>query len=108
MILLEIVKLYLDIEDNHRDPLLTQIITDSTQRILSYIEESLLPVELEWIVRELSIIRFNRIGSEGMTDESEEGRQSTYDKDAFAQFEPFLDRYLEKQKTPVKGKARFL
>jgi hypothetical protein len=104
-----IIKTYLGIEDSLQDSLLTQIITDASRRVNNYIGASELPVELEWIVQELSVIRFNKIGSEGMKSESEEGKSLTFKENVFDDYIPELDKYLESQSQPAsRGKARFL
>lgn len=107
--LLQTVKVYLSIDDTLQDTLLQQIIDDVTQRVNSYIKEPTLPAQLEWIVRELTIIRYNRIGSEGTKTDSEEGRSATYVDDPFELFTSDLDKYIEDNlKPPVKGKAKFI
>lgn len=107
--ILQTVKVYLGIDDELQDDLLLQIIVDATQRVCGYINESTLPAQLEWIVRELTIIRYNRIGSEGTKTDSEEGKSATYIYDPFEQFISTLDKYVEdNNKPPAKGKARFL
>ncbi|MGK9183793.1 phage head-tail connector protein [Priestia filamentosa] len=109
MALLDAVKVYLGIEDKLQDALLSTIIQDQSVRVQQYIGEDNVPSELSWIVKELSVIRFNRIGSEGTSSDSEEGRSASYIEDPFQSFIPHLDRYLEKQQRPVsKGKAKFL
>lgn len=107
--LLQTVKVYLGIEDELQDSLLQQIIDDAIQRVCGYINEQILPLQLEWVVRELTIIRYNRIGSEGTKTDSEEGKSATYIDDPFEQFVSTLDKYVEdNNKPPTKGKARFL
>lgn len=106
--LLQTVKLYLGIQDTLQDTLLQDIINVMTQRVTGYIGEEVLPAKLEWIVKELAIIRYNRIGSEGTKTDSEEGKNATYVDDPFQDFVPTLDKYIEdNNKPPVKGKAKF-
>ncbi len=106
--LLQTVKVYIGIQDELQDTLLLEIIKDMTQRVTGYIGDEALPTKLEWIVKELTIIRYNRIGSEGAKTDSEEGRSATYVDDPFLEFVPTLDKYIEdNQKPPVKGKAKF-
>lgn len=48
-------------------------------RIVQLVPETIgIPEELEYIVVELAIARFNRIGSEGMRTETVEGHSATY------------------------------
>lgn len=107
--MLSITKTYLSITDDLQDALLTQIIADYTQRVNNYIGKDILPTRLEWIVRELTIIRYNYIGSEGMKSESEEGKSLTFkDDDPFTQYLIYLDAYIDSATNIQRGKARFV
>ena len=66
------------------------------------------PDDLKYIVTDVSIMRFNRIGSEGLSSHSVEGESLSF---ASNDFEPYLDdiqSYLNAQKEATKGKVRFL
>lgn len=52
------------------------------------------PTALEHILDEVAIIRFNQIGSEGMSQESVEGRSATYVSDPFDQYNDEIDQYI--------------
>ena len=107
--MLTTVKLYLGITDTLQDPLLTQIIADAETLVNDSVSAETLPESLQWIVREMAISRFNRIGSEGLKSESEEGRSATYADNIFDAYVPYLDEYLQKSGgTSGRGKARFL
>ena len=65
-------------------------------RLLHRIKDTEVPLELEYIVDEATIRRFNRIGSEGMKSESVEGHSVTYiDEDELAPYESAIVAYLE-------------
>ena len=66
------------------------------------------PEQLEYIVTEVSIIRFNRIGSEGASSHSVEGETIAYSDDDFAQFRDEIQAYLNEQKESKIGKVRFI
>lgn len=107
--LLSTVKLYLGFNDTLQDALIQQIIEDVTQRVNNYVGETSLPTELEWIVKELTIIRYNRIGSEGFKSETEEGKSLSLRDDPFLDFVPELDKYLESKNQPAgRGRVKFL
>jgi hypothetical protein len=60
--------------------------------------------ELWWILEEVIIRRYNRIGSEGLKAESVDGHSVTFDDaDDFAQFEPLIADHFKKD---VTGKER--
>lgn len=76
-----------------------EVIYDSiAKRLLHRIKNAKIPIELEYIVDEATIRRFNRIGSEGMKSESVEGHSVTYiDEDELAPYESAIVAYLEAQ-----------
>lgn len=67
---LEIMKLILGIEDNEKDAVLLAIINIQTSAILNEIGAEELPIQLEHVVIETAIARYNRIGSEGLKSEN--------------------------------------
>ncbi|MDD3362650.1 MAG: phage head-tail connector protein [Hespellia sp.] len=66
------------------------------------------PDEMNYIITEVSIIRFNRIGSEGVTSQTVEGESNSYQEDDFAGYKDEIQVFLENQKSSTKGKVRFL
>ena len=68
------------------------------ERLLIRLDETEIPLSLEYVVDEATIRRFNRIGSEGMKSESVEGHSVTYiDGDELAPYESAIVAYLEAQ-----------
>ena len=67
-----------------------------------------IPDELSYIVEEVSIIRFNRIGSEGMTTESVEGASATYYTDDFMQYKQDIQDYINRTDSAPVGRVRFI
>ena len=91
--LLNRIKTLLQIQDN--DELIYEIVEITKEKILNYINEKELPSELEFILIELSIERYNRIGSEGIASESVDGKNISYD-DNFENYKTYLDDYIFK------------
>ena len=89
--LLNRIKTLLQINDN--DELIYEIVEITKEKILNYINEKELPKELEFILIELSIERYNRIGSEGIASESVDGKNVSYE-DNFESFKQYLDDYI--------------
>ena len=87
------IKILLGITDN--DELLNEIIEITEYKILNYINKKTLPEELEFILIELVISRFNKIGSEGFSSESTDGKSISYEDD-FENYKQYLDDYLFK------------
>ncbi len=78
------------------NPQVEVIHNNIAERLLHRIKDTEVPLELEYIVDEATIRRFNRIGSEGMKSESVEGHSVTYiDEDELAPYESAIVAYLE-------------
>ena len=91
--LLNRVKTLLGITDN--DELIYEIVEITKSKILNYINKEELPKELEFVLIELSVSRFNKIGSEGFASESTDGKSISYEDD-FEMYKQYLDDYLFK------------
>ena len=91
--LLNRVETLLGVFDNSN--LVNEIIELTKEKILNYINEDELPRELEFILVELSIQRYNRIGSEGIASESVDGKSVSYEDD-FEAYKPHLNFYMLK------------
>ena len=75
--LLNRIKTLLNIEGN--EELILEIVNITEAKILNYINVTEMPVELEFVLIELAIQRFNRIGSEGISSESIDGILNVFD-----------------------------
>ena len=91
--LLNRIKTLLRIPDN--DELINEITELTKSKILNYINEVELPLELEFVLVELTIQRYNRIGSEGIASESVDGKSVSYE-DMFENYKPYLDDYISR------------
>ena len=91
--LLNKIKTLLQINDN--DELIYEITELTKSKILNYINEVELPLELEFVLVELTIQRYNRIGSEGIASESVDGKSVSYE-DIFENYKPYLDDYISR------------
>ena len=94
--LLNRVKILLGISEN--DELVHEIIELTKDKILSYIDKTELPHELEFVLVELAIKRYNRIGSEGIASESVDGKSVSYEDD-FEKYKSYLDDYIQRSGT---------
>ena len=99
--LLNRIKVLLGISNNDNEELLNEIAELTKSKILNYINEAELPLELEFVLIELAIQRYNKIGSEGVASESIDGRTTSYEDD-FESYKQYLDDYINKNKM-VKG-----
>ena len=95
--------IFIDSKATQKQKDLLDVIVDITEKKLqSKIKP--IPQELEYIITEVSIKRFNRIGSEGMRSESVEGHSTTFSNDDFTEYEDVIDDYLE-EAAAVKNKV---
>ena len=92
--ILQRIKTMLNITD--QDSLIEEIYNIATQKILNIIGESTVPTELEWIVTELTIERFNRIGSEGIQSESVDGKSTTYNDNDIEKYMSYINNYINR------------
>lgn len=102
------LKLLLGITDDSVDAKLLLIISTATARLKVLLGGLEPPESLDYIVREVSIIRFNKIGSEGMKSQTVEGESMTFDDNDFSGFMDEIQAFLDTQKESVRGKVRFL
>lgn len=105
--MLKNVKTMLSITDNKQDDIIKNIINNTEQRLLVKLPDHLkeVPDKLNFIVEEVAIKRFNRIGAEGMSTESVDGRTNTFINGDFDEYLDDIERlYPTDSKT---GKVTF-
>lgn len=66
------------------------------------------PDEMEYIVIEVAIIRFNRIGSEGLSAHTVEGENQTFADNDFSGFMDEIEAYRNRDGNGKKGGLKFL
>lgn len=107
--MLEDLKLLLGIaDDTSLDSKLNLILSSTTSRLKALLGGQDPPEELEYIIIDVAVIRFNRIGSEGFSSHSVEGESLSFSEDDFAGYREDIQTYLDNQKNSRKGRVRFL
>ena len=107
--MLETLKMLLGFtEDDSRDELLNKLIELATARLKLLIGGIEPPEELEHIIIDVAVARFNRIGSEGLSSHSVEGESLSFAENDFAPFSEEIQAFLEKQKESTRGRVRFI
>lgn len=104
--LLEQIKQLKGIQDTEQDDLLELIIEDSEDRILMrmnlYREDNdkidKIPNELQYIIRDVAVKRFNKLNSEGTTKHDEEGQSFTWESGYLDEHLDVLDSYAPPKK----------
>ena len=90
------------------DDKLNVIIELTQKRLGNLLSVKEVPEELEYIVVEVSVIRFNRIGSEGVSSHSVEGESMSFNDDDFDSYDKDIRSWLNNQSDLKKGRVRFL
>lgn len=113
--IVERVKTLLNIEDFLQDEMLNIIVSNVEKHLflkVKRINKDLIevPTELEFVVEEISIRRYNRIGSEGMKSELVEGhRVDFYELTAdWTPYEEVINGYEDKDINTGRGKVMFI
>lgn len=106
--MLQKVKTLIGIDDNTQDELLTLIIEMVSGRLCVLLGTEDVPATMEYIVIEVAVNRFNRIGSEGLTSHTVEGENLEFNASDFASYQAEISAYAENNKEVVKGKVRFI
>ena len=108
--MLENLKMLLGIEssDTSLDGRLNLLLSYATARLQALLGGIAPPERMEYIIVEGAVIRFNRIGSEGISSHSVEGESLQFTDNDFAGFSDEIQAFLESQESGNRGKLRFL
>ena len=100
--MIEDLKLLLGLEDtDKKTEQQLQLILNATKQRLKFLLGGLEPPEeMEYIILDVSVIRFNRIGSEG--------ESLSWSENDFAGYMDDIQSYLDSQREARKGKVKFL
>lgn len=66
------------------------------------------PEEMNYIIIDVALKRFNRIGSEGLSSQSVEGASLTFSNSDFDEFSAEIQAFVEKQEGNKRGRVRFI
>lgn len=104
----ERIKKVLDIQDSSQDDVLDILISNVSSHLKAMLGKDI-PSHLDFIVEEITIRRFNRIGTEGMQSESVEGHSITfYDLEKeFTPYEDIIDDNKDDDSAGRMGKVMF-
>lgn len=106
--MLDDLKILLGIDDEDSDEKLL-LILDSVQNRLKLLIGGLdVPPEMNHICVEVAVIRFNRLGSEGMSSHNVEGENMSYNDSDFDGFMNEIQAFLDSQKESKRGRVRFI
>ncbi len=110
--MLDILKMLLgfapDDVDEERDKKLDWILQSSQERLKVLLGGLEVPECLNHIVVEVSVMRYNRIGSEGLSSHTVEGESQSFGGNDFSGFMDEINAFLSSQQEVKKGRVRFL
>lgn len=102
------VLLGISLSDTSQDERLNLIISTTTARLKLLLGGIDPPESMQHIVTEAAIIRFNRIGSEGLSSHSVEGESYSFTDNDFAAYADEIQAFLDSQDYGSRGKVRFI
>ena len=108
---LDALKKMLDIDETRDRQMIEKlmwIVETTEQRLKILLGSDSVPEELEYIVTEVSIVRFNRISSEGASSHTVEGESVSYLDDDFAGYRKDIEAWLANQEKGTQGKVVFI
>lgn len=91
--------------------LLETIIGMTSKRLQLRLGADAVPADLEYIVVEVSVVRFNRIGSERLSSHNVEGESMSWtEEDDFKPYMAEINGWLSQQEDPTKyvGRLKFI
>lgn len=98
----------LNVEDRLLDDKLNWILHSVRARLKLLLGGIEPPEEMEHIIVEVAVIRFNRIGSEGLETHTVEGESQQFSENDFACYMDEIEAFLDSQKETKRGRVRFL
>lgn len=98
----------LDERDTSLDAKLKLLLAMTTARLKLLLGGIEPPESMEHIITEVAVIRFNRIGSEGVASHSVEGESLQFADGDFDGFADEIQAFLDSQKESTRGRVRFL
>lgn len=96
-------KTLLGILDDQQDQVLSTIQELTVAQFQTLTGANLVPSDLSWIIVEVMVKRYNRLGSEGLSSQSAEGLSMTFDSSDFEAYSSILaKRFKLARKSGVK------
>jgi hypothetical protein len=102
------IMLGISTDDTTLDDRLKLILSNTTARLKLLLGGIDPPDEMNHIILDVAIMRFNRIGSEGLSSHSVEGESLSFKESDFDGFAGEIQAWLDLQKESTRGKVRFL
>lgn len=102
------ILLGIDSSDRDSDEKLLLILESVKNRLKLLLGGMEVPPSMQHIVTDVAVVRFNRIGSEGMSSHTVAGESTSYLEKDFAPYMEEIQAYLDSVGGIKKGRIRFL
>ena len=106
--MLDKILLLLGLDDETITDKVEAIMEMTEQRLMLMLGQSSIPDALSFVVVEVTIARFNRIGSEGTSSHSVSNESMTWSDDDFKPYKSDIQTWLNAQEDTTQGKVRFI
>jgi len=108
MAILDSIKLRIGLTDIVQDNLLSDLIEDATARVLTYINQDgivnqTVPDSVAWVIKDIVVKMYNRIGDEGKQSGTEGNVSNTWETIDLSQYAEALDVYRESSQSRRPG-----
>ena len=94
--------------DTTLDEKLDLLLASAEGRLKLLLGAETVPPQLSYIVTEVAVIRFNKIGSEGLASHTVAGEHMAFVSDDFAGYKSDIQAYLDGLEDAKRGRLRFL
>jgi len=108
MAVLDSIKLRIGLTDTVQDDLLNDLIDDATARTLTYINQDgiinqTVPDSVAWVIKDIVVKMYNRIGDEGKQSGTEGNVSNTWESIDLSKYADALDVYRESSQSRRPG-----
>jgi hypothetical protein len=92
---LDRIKVLLSLADKSKDKILAILLEQAIDTICIYLGITELPADLDFVAEQMVVVRYNRLGAEGITTEKIDVLSTTYSYniDELAPYKKILDSY---------------
>lgn len=98
-----------EVNNNQVDALIDLVNTQLLNKLKYYKKDiEIIPAELDYIVVETVVARFNYLGSEGMKSEAVEGHSMTFDENYLNRFDDDIELWAETNGYIDNGKGKVM
>lgn len=96
--LLGSIKILVGVTDDKQDGLINELISNAQEQILAYVNQDnnkpvTMPTYIDFIIKDVVVQMYNRLGDEGKVSSSEGSVSSTWSDIDLTRYAAFLDKY---------------